>query len=214
MAVIVDVSISPPRVPLAPLAPLTPLSPPPHPAETLVLRPPGGVEGIPHPEHAALPVLVLHDRALLLLVPALQHRLRRQAQGFQRADHPPRGHHHPHQLLLVRQLHPCRDAHHGPARLLGLSAGVCQDVQLRRLEEHLQQHLHRLRCRLHHHPPGHPALLDHALHRVLPAGSLPRLLRILLLQLHDGGAAVAAHLLGLPHHPHGPEVHNWKGGGG
>lgn len=50
MAVIVDVSISPaPCAPPALPAPLTALSPPPHPAETLVLRPAGGVEGIPHP---------------------------------------------------------------------------------------------------------------------------------------------------------------------
>lgn len=105
--------------------------------------------------------------------------------GLQGANHPPRGHHHPHQLLLVRQLRPCGDPHHGPARLLRLPAGgtappppsppprgaaptapltpnpptVRQDVQLRQLEEHLQQHLHRLRRRLHRHPFGHPALL-------------------------------------------------------
>lgn len=36
---------------------------------------------------------------------------------------------------------------------------VCQDVQLCWLEEHVQQHLHCLRCCLHCHPPGYPALL-------------------------------------------------------
>lgn len=35
--------------------------------------------------------------------------------GFQGTNHPPRGHHHPHQLLLVCQLHPSRDSHHGSA---------------------------------------------------------------------------------------------------
>lgn len=149
MAVIVDVSIAPLPCSPSPPGPSDSVSPPPHPTEALVLRPPGGVEGISHPgehgscpscqpsafperqdqqwelgvqegllaclavwgssghpdgaqrrgtkplwgtqrspptcplppEHSALAVLVLHDRALLLLVPALQHRLRRQAQG-------------------------------------------------------------------------------------------------------------------------------------
>lgn len=35
----------------------------------------------PLPEHPPFAVLVLHDRAFLLLVPALQYRLRRQAKG-------------------------------------------------------------------------------------------------------------------------------------
>lgn len=81
------------------------------------------------------------------------------------------------------------------------------------MEKHLQQHLHRLRHRLHHHPTGHPALLDPALHRGVPTGALPRLLRLLLLQFHDGSTADAAYLLGLPHIAHGPQVHNWKGEG-
>lgn len=122
------------------------------------------------------------------------------------------------------------------------------------MEKHLQQHLHRLRHCLHHHPTGHPALLvsrpdytpvlkesgvlllpasficphpnrllhvfivlspfplqDLTLHGGLPAGALSRLLRLLLLQLHDGGATAAAYLLGLPHSAHGPQIHNWKG---
>lgn len=121
------------------------------------------------------------------------------------------------------------------------------------MEKHLQQHLHRLRRCLHHHPTGHPALLvsrpddtavlkqsgvlllpphlsvlvppascvhspvppvpwqDPALHGGLPAGALPRLLRLLLLQLHDGSASAASYLLGLPHPAHGPQIRNWKG---
>lgn len=59
-------------------------------------------------------------------------------------------------------------------------------------------------------PPGPQ---DPALHRGVPTGALPRLLRLLLLQFHDGSATGAAYLLGLPHFAHGPQVHNWKGEG-
>lgn len=54
---------------------------------------------------------------------------------------------------------------------------------------------------------------DPALHCGVPAGTLSCLLRLLLLQFHDGRATNAAYLLGLPHFADGPQVHNWKGEG-
>lgn len=186
--------------------------------------------------------------------------------GLQGANHPPRGHHHPHQLLLVRQLRPCGDPHHGPARLLRLPAGgtappppsppprgAAPTAPLTPQPPHSPP-----RCSTtptggtpattssSSSPPsssspvwsscpsgergglswgggthcggggcnGAPPPQDHALHRGVPPGTLPGLLRLLLLQRHDGSAAAAAHLLGLPHHPHGTQVHNWKGKGG
>lgn len=43
--------------------------------------------------------------------------------GFQRAGHPPRGHHRPHRLLLAGQLHPGGNFNHVSARRFGLPDG-------------------------------------------------------------------------------------------
>ena len=47
------------------------------------------------------------------------------------------------------------------------------------------------------------------LHLGLPRVSLPRFLRLLLLQRDAGGPALSAHILGLPHPLHDQKVYDW-----
>lgn len=51
--------------------------------------------------------------------------------GFQRADHSPCGHHRPHRLLLVGQLHPGGNFNYVGARCLGLPHGGTESRSVR-----------------------------------------------------------------------------------
>ncbi|XP_064184738.1 ceramide synthase 2-like isoform X2 [Anguilla rostrata] len=89
----------------------------------------------------------------------------------------------------------------------GLPVGVCQNVQLRQMEEDLRQPV----CRLHRGLPGDSSRgvsQQSDPHDPGPVhGGLHPLFRVLLLQRAAAGAAGPARLLGLAHPAHGLQVH-------